>query len=80
LIIGAILGEDYEYMIKDYFTKISKINLEISGKDLIELGFKPSIKFGKILNEILKMKINGEIFTKEEELEIAVKLMKKDTQ
>jgi hypothetical protein len=26
------------------------------------------------------MKINGEIFTKEEELEIAVKLMKKDTQ
>jgi tRNA nucleotidyltransferase (CCA-adding enzyme) len=78
LLASAILGEKYEYIIKNYFTKIKKIKLEISGKDLIKLGFKPSIQFGEVLNKLLKMKINGEISTKEEELKHALLLMEKE--
>lgn len=71
---GVLLGEDYEYMIKDYFTKIQKIEIEISGADLISLGYKPSKKFGEVLKEVFKLKINGKIASRDEEMKAAVKL------
>ena len=41
----------------------------LGGKDLIKLGLKPGILFGKILKEIYDKQLNGEIKTKEEAIE-----------
>ena len=41
----------------------------LGGKDLIKLGLKPGILFGKILKEIYDKQLNGEIQTKEEAIE-----------
>jgi hypothetical protein len=34
--IGALLGQDYEEYIKDFFTKYSQVKLEINGETLIK--------------------------------------------
>jgi len=47
----------------------SKLKPLIIGKDLIALGFKPSKEFSKILKEIYKMQIVGEINSKREAIE-----------
>ena len=41
----------------------------ITGKDLIELGFKPGPEFSKILNEVETEQLEGSLQTKEEALE-----------
>jgi tRNA nucleotidyltransferase (CCA-adding enzyme) len=74
LFIGAILGSEFEYIIKNYFNIYRNIKLNITGDDLIKLGYKPSKKFSEILNTLLDMKIDGEIFSREEELNKAREL------
>jgi poly(A) polymerase len=51
---------------KDIFSKEKKLPVPlISGKDLIELGLKPSKEFSKILNEIYEQQLNEEIIEKD---------------
>jgi tRNA nucleotidyltransferase (CCA-adding enzyme) len=74
LFLGVILGESFESHIKNYFLIYKNIKIEINGNDLKNLGYKPSKKFGEILEKILELKINGEISTKDEELDTAIRL------
>ncbi|MBI4651083.1 CCA tRNA nucleotidyltransferase [Candidatus Desantisbacteria bacterium] len=46
----------------------------ISGNDLIALGIKPSKKFKNIMEEILYLKLDGKIKTKEDEIEFVKNL------
>ena len=47
----------------------------IRGKDLINLGLKPSAKFKEILNSVYKAQLNGEISTKQEAINLAKKIV-----
>ncbi len=80
LLSGVLIGEEFENNIKNYFLIYRNIKTEINGNDLKKLGFKPSKKFGEVLNKILELKINGQISSKEEEIEIAKELLKDDNQ
>jgi len=51
-----------------YFTRLKKLKIEIDGNDLKKMGYKPSPLFKKILEEVKKAKLNGQIKTKEEEI------------
>lgn len=57
-----------------YKLKLQSINTEITGQDLLELGIKPGPLFKRLLKEVLKAKIQGYIYTKEDELSYAKKL------
>jgi tRNA nucleotidyltransferase (CCA-adding enzyme) len=74
LYVGAILGSCFEEYIKNYFTKYSLIKLELNGDALIREGFKPSKLFGKVLNELHLLKIDGVVSNYDEELHMAKKL------
>jgi tRNA nucleotidyltransferase (CCA-adding enzyme) len=50
----------------------------LSGKDLVEMGFKPSPRFKKVLDRLLMARIDGRISTLEEERKLAKSLMKED--
>jgi len=52
------------------------VRLEISGADLIARGFEPSEKIGKVLKEVLRKKVDGEIIGTEQEMREAVRLLK----
>ncbi len=56
---------------KKYAKDLSKIKIQTTGQDLINLGFKPSKKFSEIFDCILDNKIKNPKLTKEEELNIA---------
>lgn len=55
-------------LISLYFTKLKGTEVELSGKELIELGMKPGPIFKEIFEEILQGRLNQEIQSKEDEL------------
>ncbi len=54
-----------------YFSKLRDVKTCISGKDLIELGLRPGPIFQDILSDVLNARLNGEITTRAEELDLA---------
>lgn len=50
----------------------------LMGRDLIQLGLKPGVAFGKILKEVYDKQLNGEVSTKEEALEFVKKITKEE--
>ncbi len=49
----------------------------IEGRDLIEMGFEPSKKFGLVLQEIYQKQLDGEVSSKEEAKALAKVMMSK---
>jgi len=68
--VVAFLSTDigFEKMIKLYLKDLKEIKIYTTGDDLIKRGLKPDPSIGKTLNILLKAKINGEFFTKTEEI------------
>lgn len=59
-----------------YNDKLQSIRIEVTGRDLIELGIKPGPIYSKIFHELLKSKINYGWKTKIEEIEHIKKYIK----
>ncbi len=57
-----------EKRIFDYLSKLKNIKIQVDGNDLKQMGYKPSPEFTQILEELKKAKLDGEIETREEEL------------
>ncbi len=57
----------------NFLIKLRYVKPEITGNDLIALGFKPSPLFKIILNHILEKKLNGELKSYDEEKEFVIK-------
>ena len=58
-----------------FFSSYNGQRLHIHGHDLKRLGLRPGPDFKKILNAILYAKIDGKLESREEELELARKLV-----
>jgi tRNA nucleotidyltransferase (CCA-adding enzyme) len=61
--------------LRDYFTRLRDVELEIGGADLAELGLEESPRVGEILGELRRRKLNGELDGRESELEAARELI-----
>jgi tRNA nucleotidyltransferase (CCA-adding enzyme) len=59
-----------------YFEELRDIRLEISGGDLAELGLGESPQVGRILEELRRRKLNGELDGRAAEIEAARKLLR----
>lgn len=57
--------------VETFLKELREIEVLITGKDLINLGYTPSVLFGKLFDKILEKKLNGELNTKEEEINFA---------
>ena len=60
--------------IENYINNLKDIKISVSGKDLAALGVKQGVEYGNILKAVLKAKINLEITTHEEEIELLRRL------
>jgi len=76
ILINLITTEDNEIAqnVDLYIKKLQNIKIYTTGKTLINLGLTPGPIFGKILRELLKAKINQEIFTEEDEIKYIEKI------
>ena len=64
--------KDMDFVL-NYLNNLGKIDLEISGDDLINLGYLPNKNFSKCLDYILKQKFENPNLTKSDELNLAEK-------
>jgi tRNA nucleotidyltransferase (CCA-adding enzyme) len=61
--------------LRDYFTRLRSVELEIDGTDLAGLGLSESPRVGDVLAEVRRRKLNGELDGRESELEAARELI-----
>jgi tRNA nucleotidyltransferase (CCA-adding enzyme) len=54
-----------------YLNKLRYIRPQLSGEDLIAIGIPPGEQIGKALNRLYIARINGDIISREEEMELA---------
>jgi tRNA nucleotidyltransferase (CCA-adding enzyme) len=45
----------------DFLSESRFVKADLTGKDLIEIGYKPSVEMGEILKELLRVKLTGEV-------------------
>ncbi len=73
ILLYAILKD--EAGARHYLDDLQKIKLEITGKDLQNLGIKPSPEYQKIFDEVLKIKLKNPSITKEDEIKLVKELV-----
>ncbi|HUF01343.1 MAG TPA: CBS domain-containing protein [Gaiellaceae bacterium] len=61
--------------LRDYFTRLKDVRLEIDGGDLAELGLTESPRVGDVLGELRRRKLNGEFDGRDAELAAARELV-----
>jgi tRNA nucleotidyltransferase (CCA-adding enzyme) len=61
--------------LEEYFERLRRVRLEISGSDLAELGVHESPRVGEILGELRRRKLNGQLDGRESELAAARELI-----
>jgi len=61
--------------LREYFTRLRDVRLEIDGGDLAELGLSESPRVGDVLGELRRRKLNGELDGREAELAAARELV-----
>jgi tRNA nucleotidyltransferase (CCA-adding enzyme) len=61
--------------LREYFTRLRDVTLEIGGAELAELGLRESPRVGEVLAELRRRKLNGELDGRESELEAARELL-----
>jgi tRNA nucleotidyltransferase (CCA-adding enzyme) len=59
----------------EYFGRLGAIELEIDGADIASLGLSESPRVGEILAEVRRRKLNGELESRESELQAARELV-----
>ena len=69
------LAREERQELRDYFTRLRDVKLEIGGADLAALGLEESPRVGEVLAEIRRRKLNGELDGRESELEAARELV-----
>ncbi|HEY8103659.1 MAG TPA: CBS domain-containing protein [Gaiellaceae bacterium] len=61
--------------LEDYFRRLRDVRLEITGKDVADLGLAESPRVGEVLGEVRRRKLNGELDGRESELAAAKELI-----
>ncbi len=74
-VIACSWGKEYFRNIKRFLTDLSTLRLEINGNTLKDMGYKPSKKFRSVLERLFKMKLDGKIVSKKDEISNLKKLM-----
>lgn len=63
-------------VVEHYFKNLKQIRLEITGKDLLELGIKPNQEYQKCFDYILEEKLKNPEIKKSQEIQLAKKYFK----
>jgi tRNA nucleotidyltransferase (CCA-adding enzyme) len=76
LILYMMAATKYERVkksISSYFTRLRPVKISLTGKDLKSLGLKPGPIYREILDAILHAKLNGELISRNDEIEFVNK-------
>ncbi len=71
--MAATRNEDVKKSISYYFTHLRNETISIGGKDLKKMGIPPGPVYRKILDAVLDARLDGELKSREDEIEFVVK-------
>jgi tRNA nucleotidyltransferase (CCA-adding enzyme) len=74
---SAMLGDEFDDFIKNYFTLYRDMKADINGNDLKDLGVKPKRIYAGLLQALIDAKIDGRCEGREAQLEFAKKYAEK---
>jgi tRNA nucleotidyltransferase (CCA-adding enzyme) len=63
-------SEKIKRLLSVYFTKLKGTRIELSGKDLLRMGFQPGPIFKEIFERVLEHRLNGLVKTKQDEINL----------
>jgi tRNA nucleotidyltransferase (CCA-adding enzyme) len=69
--MAVAAGGPAEERLARFITHSRRVRLAVSGRDLLDLGFRQSADLGSVLQSLLRMKLNGVISGRRQELEAA---------
>ncbi|MFO7860900.1 MAG: CBS domain-containing protein [Desulfosalsimonas sp.] len=67
--------DDVRKAISFYVTDLKDVRISVKGRDLQKMGLSPSPLFGRILRTLLREKLDGRLQTRQDELELARRLI-----
>ena len=73
-LLFALALEDSDAL-RSWFRSLRDVRLEVTGRDLAELGLGESPRVGEVLAELRRRKLNGELDGRESELDAARELI-----
>ncbi|PLX69849.1 MAG: poly(A) polymerase [Denitrovibrio sp.] len=73
---AVALGEEYEDLVKDYFSEYRFIKSDINGNDLMEAGVEPRTVYAKVLTALKDEKIDGKCGDIDDQIKRAKQLAK----
>jgi len=76
-IMAGHQNESVRKALSNYITRLQFVEIEISGHDLIVLGFRPGPAFKKILEQVKAARLDGLVNSREEELILVKKELEK---
>ena len=74
------LAREEQPALREYFERLRKVELEIDGDDLVAMGVAESPRIGRVLAELRKRKLNGDLDGRESELAAARDLLAGSTE
>jgi len=77
-VISIMFDDRVRDVVLAYINNLSQIKTEITGKDIVKLGIEPGPEIKRILQAVLKEKINGKIITYDDEINFAKKLLEQE--
>ena len=67
-LMASTTSEKVKRLISKYFARLKGTRIELRGKDLVNMGFKPGPIFKEILQRLLEARLNNIVKTKEDEI------------
>ncbi|HUU41089.1 MAG TPA: hypothetical protein VMW42_09120, partial [Desulfatiglandales bacterium] len=66
-------SENIKRYISTFFSKLKGTTINLQGKDLVAMGYKPGHVFKEMFERLLEAKLEGEVITKKDEVEFIKK-------
>lgn len=70
-----LLAQTKKDLVEKYLDELRKIKIQISGEDLIKLGYKPSKRFAEVLDVVLQAMLENPTMNHAQQLTMAEKIM-----
>lgn len=67
-LMAKVTNKNIKQLISNYFTKLKGTKIQLRGRDLVAMGFKPGPIFKEIFDRLLEARLNNLVKTKEDEL------------
>ncbi len=67
-LMASLQKEDAKKYLSNYMTRLRDVKIELTGKDLIALGFTPGPLFKRALDAVLYAKLGGSLKTRDDEI------------